>query len=172
MSDTLPDRIWALTDKQALAATAALATGLEIELKAKGLDTTKFETLVANASPKEKKLYEQLKGAPEAETAGAARAMLRLAADLGYAARVETAIAASAKHGRDFGIASGPLLIAGLAVVLAYVPVEQRSKVTDIHSKAADGTERTEKVTEIETIRVGASAVEKLAGWWKTMVGV
>jgi hypothetical protein len=171
MTDTLPDRIWALNDRQTLAAAAALATGLELELNAKGLDTTNFENLVTRGSSKEKKLYEGLKGASETETAAAARAILQLAADLGYVARVETAITASAKHGRDFGIASGPLLVAGLAVVLAYVPVEQRSKVTRIHSRAADGSERTEDVTEIETKRVGATAVAKLADWWKAVLG-
>lgn len=170
MSDTTT-QIWTLTDQQALSACAALATNLELELNVKNLDTARFDQLVAGASARERQFYADVERLSDHDAALAARSMLRLAADLGYTEAVEKAIATSAIHGRDFGVVSGPLLVAGLAVVLAYVPVEQRQKVTRIHSRAADGSERAEMVTESETKRVGAAAVEKLAGWWKGVLG-
>jgi hypothetical protein len=97
--------------------------------------------------------------------------MLLLTADLGYTAQVDSAVAAALEHGRDFGVISGPLLLAGLAVVLAYVPVEQRVTVQKIHHRSQDGTETEVEVTDSKTIRVGAAAVEKLAEWWKAMLG-
>ena len=169
MNDTTT-RIWTLTDQQALSACAALATTLELELNVKNLDTSRFDQLVAGASARERALYADVEHLSEHEAAVAARSMLRLAADLGYADAVDRAIASSAIHGRDFGVVSGPLLVAGLAVVLAYVPVEQRNKVTRIYSHATDGSERAEVITESETKRVGAAAVEKLAGWWKAVL--
>jgi len=171
MTDTLAARIWALTDEQALAACAALATGLELELNMEGLDTTRLDALVDGGSPRERALRDDLEGASPAESANAARTMLGLAADLGYGVRVSRVIDSSAQHGRDFGLVSGPVLIAALAVVLAYVPIEQKSKVTRLRSRGADGSMHSEDVTETKTKRVGATAVEKLADWWKSALG-
>jgi hypothetical protein len=175
MTTEIAKQVWSLEDIQALDACAALATFLEVELDLEEgkLDTSNFNQLLASATNTEKSLHQDLKSVnpTNAEAAEAARSMLLLVADLGFAEQVEMAISAAQEHGRDFGVISGPLLLAGLAVVLSYVPVEQRSKVHKIHYRGPDGSEREEEITETETIRVGAAAVEKLASWWKVLIG-
>lgn len=173
MAHDIAPKVWSLNDQQALDACAALATALEVELQAPQLDTSDFPKLLNAGSETEQKFHQDLQAAnlSLSQAAEAARSMLLLAADLGYTAQVDSAVAAALEHGRDFGVISGPLLLAGLAVVLAYVPVEQRVTVQKIHHRSQDGTETEVEVTDSKTIRVGAAAVEKLAEWWKAMLG-
>jgi hypothetical protein len=171
MTPTISESVRLLQDQQALDACAALASALEVAIGKEGLDTSDFQKLLVAGSPAERALHDQLQAAnlSLSEAAEGARSMLLLAADLGYAGQVGMAIAAAKEHGRDFGALSGPLLLAGLAVVLSYVPVEQRAVVKKVRYRTADGSEFEEELTETETKRVGAATVEKLASWWKTL---
>jgi len=169
MTAELTPRIAALTDAQALEACGVLTTAIETELPPGQVDTTDLNQLVESSGDRVGGLVEELRDArltPE-EAAQGARSLLQLAADLGYGAQVEIALEAVGEHHRDFGVVSGPVLLAALAVVLAYVPVEQRQKATRVRRVNADGSTEEEEVTESETKRVGATAVEKLAAWWK-----
>jgi hypothetical protein len=61
---------------------------------------------------------------------------------LGYPEEVRLALDSGLAHGRDFGILSMPLLIAGLAAVIAFIPKEQRQKVREIEHIQPDGSRR------------------------------
>jgi hypothetical protein len=177
MPGSLVERIAALNADQALAAAEALATLLETEVPG-NLDTTDFTSLVADHDDIVGKLYAGLQenDVSDDQVAGGARSLLLLAADLGFDAQVEVALEAAAIHQRDFGALSGPLILAALAVVIAYIPKEQRTTVSKLRSVSADGSVTEMEVTKSEVIRVGeeavrsvADAIQKLARWWKEL---
>ena len=171
MPESLSKRITDLTPDQALEACEALATLLESELPV-DVDTSDFESLVRSNSNVVGKLYEGLKdeNISNQDAGDGARSLLLLTADIGFKTQVEQAMEAAGVHQRDFGLVSGALILAGLAAVIGYIPKEQRSKTTTISRVEPDGTITKTEVTEKKKILVGADAVEKLAGWWKTLL--
>jgi hypothetical protein len=178
-STNLTERVRSLGDEQAITACQSLIELIDLRLaeqqlapKAGTVDTTNLENLVKAGGSAEQDLYENLKSDPatRSETARAARTMLLVAADLGFAEQVALACDQAQISVRDFGLISGPLVLAGLAVVLAWVPVEQRQKVEEVSLQKPDGSWEHRKITNIETIRVGSAAAEKLAAWLKYLV--
>jgi len=187
MADDVRAMVWSLDTEQAKAACESLIVLLDLHFDENNLkpqnnlDVSNLEELVSRGGDApEKEFYSGLTsaGISEEEAGEAARSMLLLAVDLGFEEQVALACQGAQEHARDFGFVSGPLVLVGLAVVLAWVPKEQRVKVTKIHHKKPDGSEYTEDVTETEIIRVGAAAVEKLSEavewlsrWWKLRIG-
>jgi len=176
MSDTMIDRIAQLSDKQALDAAESMATLLEAELEAEldvALDTASFDALVRTNRDTVGDLHDGLVGAKlsEEQAAAGARSLLLLAADLGFEKSVQSALEASEQHERDFGLLSGTLVLAGLAVVLAHVPKEKRATTTRIKHLAKDGSFTETETTDERTTTVGAEAVTALSSWWKALLG-
>lgn len=159
-------RVNALSDAQAVAACDAMVLLMGKRLmgtKNPETDLADYETLFKAAGPAEKELHAYLDSdeASDVEVAGAARAMLLLASDMGFTEQVDAALAEGETHVRDFGLVSVPLVLGALACVLAWVPVEQRKTV---YRKGE------EEVTEIYTRRVGAEAVKAFSSWVKNFV--
>jgi hypothetical protein len=171
MAESLTQRVIGLTQDQALEACEALATLLESEIPG-NVDTADFESLVRGNSAVVGKLYEELRGEviSDEQASQGARSLLLLVIDLGFETQVEQALKAATVHQRDFGVLSGALILAGLAAVIAYIPKEQRETITKMRRIEPDGTVTETDVTKSEVVRVGAEAVEKLAGWWKTLL--
>jgi hypothetical protein len=175
--NTVSQAVSSLSDKQALAAGSAFIVLLddamqETKATAGEVDVTDPKQLLASAGTPERALYDRFSGASEEELAGAARRLLLLGGEIGYGDLVLQACEEAKTHVRDFGVFTGPLIVAGLAVVLAWVPVEQREKVRKRRSQNADGSVVEEEEIERETVRVGAAAAEKLAPWVKTFMGL
>jgi hypothetical protein len=176
MATDVSQAVASLTTHQALAASRALTVLLDLRLQEAGanaaagtVDLSDFGNLLSKAGPDEQALYSRLdEGKLTDEAAGqAAKSLLVLAADAGYPDLVVSACTQAKAHVRDFGILSVPLILAGLAVVLAWVPAEQRHKVAKSRQQQADGSVVETETIETETIRVGAAAAEKLAPWFK-----
>jgi hypothetical protein len=173
MSADIDRRVRALTETQALQACDALTIILGQHLKtAKCLSADKAAilhdnaALMAAAGPEEKRLSDALvSGAADAEVVGTAKSMLLLAADLGFEEQVENALTEGEIHQRDLGMLSIPLILGGLAVVLAWVPLEERTTLTRERSQGPDGTWSEKEITEAYKRRVGSEAVKAFAGW-------
>jgi hypothetical protein len=180
MATNVAQTIASLTPHQALAAGRALVVLLDLRLQEVGantaagtVDLSDFRNLLDQAGPAERDLFDQLEGSPLPDDAAgdAAKSLLLAAAEAGYADLVLSACTQARAHVRDFGILSVPLIVAGLAVVLAWVPVEQRQKVAKSRQQQADGSVTETETVESETIRVGAAAAEKLAPWFTAWLG-
>ena len=89
-----------------------------------------------------------------------------MCAEMGYEDEVRQACKAAGVHVRDMGLLSGPLIVAALAAVVAWVPKEKKKRVTKQTVTTADGTTITTEETVEEVHRVGASALEALKSWW------
>jgi len=171
MPNALKKQIFALTPDQALESAEALVTLLEGELS-ENIDTQDFDQLVSENDAQVGSLYRALRdeNLTDEEAAQGAKSLLLLVAGLGFEDRVRLAIEAGSVHQRDFGALSGPLIIAALAVVIAYIPKEQYSKVKEVEYISADGSMKKEKTSEKKTTRVGAEVVGKLADWWAALL--
>jgi hypothetical protein len=132
-------------------------------------DTHNFESLVAT-SPAAKSLRQDLPSGGEGEAAAAARGLLTMCAEMGYEDDVLKACAAARTHVRDLGVFTGPLIVAALATVIAWVPVEKRRKVKRQTVVNADGTTVTSEEEEVEVKRVGGAALKALTGWWTAVL--
>lgn len=180
MPNDLKTIVWSLNPDQAIRACRALVVLLNLSMKennietpVKRIDVSNLDKLLEAGGSSEKNYYDNL-ASPDMskeDVASAAQSMLLLAADLGFSDQVMQATRGAQTHVRDFGFISGPLILAGLAVVLSWVPVESRNKVTTINYKSPEGTELKKEVTESVIIRAGPAAVEKVAGWWKYLAG-
>lgn len=169
MPNELPARIAQLTDYEASDACLALTTLLETVLPV-AVDTSDLETLVDASDSRVASLYTDLRRTADEDAVQGARSLLLLTADLGFEAQVEAAIGVAGEHSRDGGVLSVPLLIAGLAAVIAAIPKEQRNTSVTVRRVNPDGSVVETARTESETIRVGAEAVEKLASWWRALL--
>ena len=184
MSGDIDARISALNETQALEAcdalTIILGEHLKNSRKSEDLPAEAVsrlsklednEALLAAAEPDEKRLANSLAaGSADAEVVGTAKSMLLLAADLGFEAQVEEALAEGVTHKRDLGVLSVPLILGGLAVVLACVPLEERTTITQERSRGPDGGWSAKETIETYKRRVGSEAVKAFAGWLGTFV--
>ena len=86
--------------------------------------------------------------------------------EMGYEQEVAGAVQSANAHVLDMGLLSGPVLVAALAAVIAWVPYETKKKITEKTVVGADGSITTIKEIDEEVKRVGADAVKALKGWW------
>ena len=92
--------------------------------------------------------------------------MLLACVQMGFEEEVSAACASSKAHVLDMGLLSGPVLVAALAAVVAWVPYQTKKKVVEKTVVGPDGTLTTVKEIEEEVHRVGAEALKALKGWW------
>ena len=64
------------------------------------------------------------------------------------------------------------VLVAALAAVIAWVPVDQKKKVKRAQVMTADGTTIASEEEVVEVKRVDAKAREAIKGWWIATLGV
>jgi hypothetical protein len=176
MSANLKNQIAALNDRDVMIACRSLVVLLDQRLKndpnssrPKNVNPAALDDVV-NASGPAAELKDVFTKVGDAEAAAAARGLLMMCVDLGYEDEVEKARGAAGVHVRDLGILSGPLLVAALAAMVAWVPVRKKSEITSQTVTTADGTTLTteKKVEDVE--RVGAAALTALKEWWLAIV--
>jgi hypothetical protein len=126
-----------------------------------------LEQVVASGGASAEAVRAALTTAGTAEAAAAARGLLLASAQMGYEPEVAQACQGAGVHVRDLGLLSGPVIVAALAAVVAWVPYERKKFVKEHTAIAADGGVITTKEVSEETKRVGAKALEALAAWWK-----
>jgi hypothetical protein len=172
MNPQLQKQITALNDQNALVAARSLMTLLELKLKTDptatrpaGVNPTDLKQ-VAESGEETRQLQGALAKAGSTEAAAAARGLLILCAELGYEQEVTQSCHAAGVHVRDMGVISGPLIVAALAAVIAWVPTKNKKVIKERSTIGKDGTVTTTKEISEETSRVGADALKALNSWW------
>jgi hypothetical protein len=175
MTPEVQKTIAALNDQDALVAARALMTLLDLKLahepgatRPPHVNPANLDQVVASGGASAEGVQAALTTAGTAEAAAAARGLLLASAQMGYAPEVLQACQAARVHVRDLGLLSGPVIVAALAAVVAWVPYEKKKLVKEHTAIGADGGVVTTKEVSEETKRVGAKALEALASWWKT----
>ncbi len=179
MTESIQENVESLSDQQAIVACRSLIVLLDLELeedpavqRPPDVGTQEPAQLVQQ-SPSAQALASALsaEGVAQEEIAAAARSMLLLCAEMGYETQVAEACEAARTHVRDLGVLSGPLIVAALAAVVAWVPVEQKKKVKRQIWTTPDGGETISEEEESETKRVGAAVFQHLGEWWAKVAG-
>lgn len=177
MSDDLSTIVQDLGDDLAFAACQALAVLLDLKIPPERrserlqVDPLNLRALIDQSDPAEQALYSELGAddASRADLAQAARTMLLLANASGFHVEVRDACRQASVHTRDLSIADPQLIIAGLAVILAWVPVDHQKTVETLQLTAPDGTKLETQRTSTRTRRAGPAAADKILNWWTSL---
>jgi hypothetical protein len=177
MPAELRNEITALNDQDALVAGRSLVVLLDLKLKDEpkasrpaNANPAALDSVVETSGPAVTELRSNLAKAGDVEAAAAARGLLMMCAEMGYEDEVRQACQAADRHVRDMGVLTGPLIVAALAAVVAWVPVERKKKVQKQTVITPDGTTITTEEASEEVHRVGSAALEALQGWWQAIV--
>lgn len=172
MPNVNEQQILELTDVEALTAARSLIVLLDIKLKGTpdstrpaDAEASEPEKLIKHADPATRDLANALEQGAQGEASSSARVLILSCLLMGYEDEVATAYESTKTHVLDMGLLSGPLLVAALAAVIAWVPVETKRKITKKTTEHADGSKTT--ITEVDEviIRVGAESVKALKEW-------
>ena len=178
MPNMLKQKIIGLNDVEALIAARSLIVLLDIKLK-ETQNTSRPSNAVASepnqlieqADPETRNLSNALQRSDQSEAAASARVLILACLEMGYEEEVATAYESTKTHVLDMGLLSGPILVAALAAVVAWVPVQTKRKVTEKTTVDADGSITTIKEIEEEVSREGAEGIKALKGWWSVAFG-
>lgn len=178
MSSVKPETIRRLDDVEALTAARSLIVLLDLKLKQAagsarptGADASDAKALVEGSSGETQALATALGEAGQPEAAAGARALMLACLQMGYEEETAEAVKSAEAHVLDMGLLSGPVLVAALAAVVAWVPVEKKRKVRESTTTAADGSVQTVKMIDEEIKRAGPAALGALKGWWAHAFG-
>lgn len=175
MNPELLQRIRQLDDVEALTAARSLIVLLDLKLKQSpasarppAADTSDAATLVETSAGHAQALAAALGATGPQAAAASARALLLACLHMGYASEVAAAADSAKAHVLDMGLLSGPVLVAALAVVVAWVPLETKRKVRESTTLGPDGSLQTIKEIDEEIKRAGPAALQALKDWWIT----